>query len=58
MLKQLENLLKAKGWEYQILRNNLYQKTALYFILGNDEVILFNHQEGILEDYINLIKEW
>ena len=59
MFKKLENALKKKGWEYQVLRNNLHQKIAVYFVIGNDEVILFkNEKEGILQDYINLIMEW
>ena len=58
MFNKLEKTLKEKGWEYQVLRNNLYQKTAIYFILGNEEVILFKQEEGVIEDYINLIKEW
>lgn len=58
MLNKLEKLLKTKGWKYQVLRNNLHQKIALYFILGNEEIILFKHEEGIIEDYINLIEEW
>lgn len=59
MFNKLEKTLKEKGWEYQVLRNNLHQKTAIYFFMGNDEVILFKKEsDGILQDYINLIMEW
>lgn len=58
MLNKLEKLLKEKDGDYQILRNNLYQKVAIYFVLGNEEVILFKHEEGVIEDYINMINEW
>lgn len=58
MFNKLEKTLKEQGWDYQILRNNLYQKTAIYFVLGNEEVILFKHEEGVIEDYINMINEW
>ena len=59
MFKELEKALKESDWEYQVLRNNLYQKEAIYIVIGNQEVVLFkNEKEGILRDYISLIKEW
>lgn len=60
MMDQLIQLIKEKGWEHQILYNKHKQETAIYFILGElkEEVILFKDKEGIIEDYVNLIKEW
>lgn len=60
MLDQLIKVIAEKGWDYKVLNNDLCQKEAVYFILGElkEEVILFKHEEGIIEDYINLIKEW
>ena len=59
-MDQLIQLIKEKGWEHQILYNEHKQKTAIYFILGElkEEVILFKDKEGIIDDYVNLIKEW
>lgn len=59
-MDQLIQLIKEKGWEHQILYNEYKQKTAIYFILGElkEEVILFKDKEGIIDDYVNLIKEW
>lgn len=58
MLKQLEKLLKEKAWGYQVLRDNLYQKEAIYFVLGNEEVVVLKHQDELLKYYLEVIKEW
>ena len=58
MINQLAKLLKEKEWKYQILRNDFYQKEAIYFVILNEEIILFKHQKGIIKDYIELIEQW
>lgn len=58
MFNNLINLLKERDWEYQILRNNMYQKEAIYFVLGNEELTIFKHQDEKLKFYIELIEKW
>ena len=60
MMDQLIKLIEEKDWEHKVLYNELGQKEAIYFVLGElkQEVILFKDKEGQIEDYINLIKEW
>ena len=57
-MKELVKLLKSKGWEYQILRNGLYSKEAIYFVLGNEEVIIFKGEIEKLQAYKDIIENW
>lgn len=57
-MKELEKLLKLKGWEYQLLRNGLYKKEAIYFILGNEEIIIFKSETEKLKEYQSIIENW
>ena len=58
MFNNLINLLNERDWEYQILRNNMYKKEAIYFVLGNEELTIFKHQDEKLKFYIELIEKW
>lgn len=57
-MKELVKVLKAKGWEYKILRNGHYGKEAIYFVLGNEEVTIFKGEAEKLKEYKDIIENW
>lgn len=60
MLDKLIDLIKEKGWKHKVFKNEVGEQEAVYFILGElkEEITLLKQEEGLIEDYINLIKEW
>ena len=58
MFEELIKELKLKGWEYKILRNGLYKKVAVYFVLGNCEVTIYKGEEEKAQKYLQEIINW
>jgi hypothetical protein len=58
VFSKLIQLLKEKKWEYQVLRNGVYQKEAIYFVLGNEEILIFKNDHTKCKRYIDIIENW
>lgn len=58
MFEKLIRELKSRNWEYEILRDGLYRKQCLYFILGNEEVTIYKHEEAKAEYYLQAVNNW
>lgn len=58
MFSQLERALNINHFEYLTLRNNCYEKVGLYFVLGNQEIVVLKKDEEKIKHFIKVIEEW
>lgn len=58
MLSQLERALNINQFEYLVLRNNYHDKVGLYFVLGNQEIVVLKNDEEKIKHFIEVVEEW
>lgn len=58
MLSQLERTLNINQFEYLVLRNNYHDKVGLYFVLGNQEIVVLKNDEEKIKHFIEVVEEW
>lgn len=58
MLSQLERALNINQFEYLVLRDNYHDKVGLYFVLGNQEIVVLKNDEEKIKHFIEVVEEW